>query len=134
MCYTRTVLNVRKLAAIDLHFLGPKFILVEFALGLLGLLGLGMLTLRSGMNAHSIRLAGLGAYMVTVGVNYLPLLLHAIEMAKHGSAHDEIAAELRDRPAALRKYRRQSITILIPFAVLILAMYQELERKRVRTT
>jgi hypothetical protein len=31
------VLNVRKLAAIDLHFLGPKMILAEFGLGVAGL-------------------------------------------------------------------------------------------------
>jgi len=40
------VLNIRKLAAIDLHFLGPYVILTEFALGVVGPVMLGLFTLR----------------------------------------------------------------------------------------
>jgi hypothetical protein len=40
------MLNVRKLAAIDLAFLGSKTIPTEFALGVAGSTSLGILTLR----------------------------------------------------------------------------------------
>jgi hypothetical protein len=46
-----------------------------------------------------------GAYMLAVGINYLALLLHAISIARRGSAQKEIADELGDRRAAFRKYR-----------------------------
>ena len=43
------MINVRKLAAVDLYFLGPKIILAEFGLGVPLMLALGILSLRSGL-------------------------------------------------------------------------------------
>ncbi len=120
------MLNVRKLSAIDLYFLGPKLIVAEFGLGAVALGAFGLLTLRAGIHQqHGVRLMAWGIYMLTVGINYVPLLLHAVGIARRGIAEKEIADELRDRRAASRKYRRQSLLILLPLVVLILAIVQE---------
>src|ERR1700732_398278 len=112
------MLNIRKLAAIDLEFLGPKLILTEFGLGALGSALVGILTLRAGIyRFHSPRMIVLGAYLLFLGINYVPLLLHAIDMVCHGGAGQEIADELGDKRAAFRKYRRQSLLLLLPLLV-----------------
>jgi hypothetical protein len=125
------VLNVRKLAAIDLYFLGSKFILAEFGLGMAGLGALGWFTLRAGIRReHGAWLIAWGLYMLGLGINYVPLFLHAISIARRGRAREEIADELGDRRGAARKYRRQSLVILIPMVVLVLATMQELRRRQ----
>src|SRR5689334_10323179 len=125
------MLNVRKLAALDLHSFGPRFILAEFGLGVLGLAALGLLMLRSGLqHGYSITPIFLGAYMLALNVNYVPLLIYAIGLARSDGATTEIADELGDLKAAFRKYRRQSLFILLPFAVLIASVRQELQRRR----
>ena len=122
---------VRKLAAIDLEFLGPKVILTEFGLGVLGSMTLGILSMRAGFHRfHSARMTLFGAYLLFLGINYLPLLLHAIDMARHGSARQEIADELGNKRATFRKYRRQSLFLLLPLVVPIAAIVQEMHRKR----
>ena len=124
------MLNVRKLAALDLYFLGPKVILVEFGLGVVGLVALGLFSLHAGIQReHGATFIAWGIYMVGVGINYLPLLLHAISITRRGSAQKETADELGDRRAAFRKYRRQSLFILIPLAVMVLAVVQELQQR-----
>jgi|SRR5271165_115934 len=125
------MLNVRKLAAIDLRFLGAKVILVEFGLGVVGSAALGALTLRAGIQRfHSSRMTLFGAYLLLLGVNYVPLLLHAVSLVRAGSAHQEIAGELGDQRAAMRKYRRQSLFLLLPLIVPIAAIVQEIQRRR----
>jgi len=125
------MLDVRKLAAIDLSFLGPKIILVEFGLGAAGLVALGLLSLRAGIQRErGATFIAWGIYMLGVGINYLPLLLHAISITRRGSAQKEIAEELGDRRAAFRKYRRQSLFILIPLAVMVLAVVQKVQQRR----
>jgi len=124
------MLNVRKLAALDLYFLGPKVILVEFGLGAVGLVALGLFSLRAGIpHERGATFIAWGIYMLGVGINYLPLLLNAISITRRGSARKEIADELGDRRAAFRKYRRQSLFILIPLAVMVLAVVQEVQQR-----
>ena len=101
------MLNVRKLVAIDLYFLRPKFILAEFGVGVVALNAFGLLTLRAGIRQeHGVRLMVSGTFMVAVGMNYVPLLLDAIDIARRRTAEKEIADELRERRATLRGYRR----------------------------
>jgi len=127
------VVDVRKLAAIDLHFLGPKVILTEFALGVLGPVVLGLLTLR-GAARHSWPwgLTLFGAYLLSLGVNYIPLLMHAVDLVRSRNASAEIAEELSERAAAFRKYRRQSLLLLVPLVVPIAAIAQEQEMRTTR--
>jgi hypothetical protein len=125
------MLNVRKLAAIDLRFLGAKIILAEFGLGVVGPAVLGVATLRAGIQRfHSPGMVIFGAYLLSLGVNYVPLLLHAISLVRDGSAHQEIASELDDPRAAMRKYRRQSLFLLLPLVIPIAAVAQEIQRSR----
>jgi hypothetical protein len=69
-------------------------------------------------------------YLLLLGINYVPLLLHAISMARQGSARQEIAGELGDKRAAMRKYRRQSLFLLLPLLIPIAAVLQEIRRDR----
>jgi len=124
------VLNVRQLAALDLYFLGPTIILVEFGLGAVGLVDLGLFSLRASIQRERrATFVAWGAYMLGVGINYLPLLLHAISITRRGSAQKEIADELGDRRSGFSKYRRQSLFILIPLGVVVLAVVQEVQRR-----
>jgi hypothetical protein len=86
------VIDIRRLAAVDIAFLGSRFILVEFSIGAFGSLSLGVLTL---VRTHSLGGTVFGAYLLCIGVNYLPLLVHAIDLARHGTARQEIADELQ---------------------------------------
>jgi hypothetical protein len=72
------VIDFRKLAAVDIAFLGPRLILAEFSIGVFGPLALGVLTL---VRRHSVGGIALGSYLLSVGINYMPLLLHALVTA-----------------------------------------------------
>jgi hypothetical protein len=112
------MINARKLAAIDLYFLGPKIILLEFGLGVPIMLALGVLSLRVGLfRTQATWQILLGAYLLFLAINYLPMLWCAIDIVRRGSAAAELGDELQDRPAAMRKYRRQSLWLLVPLAV-----------------
>lgn len=125
------MLNVRKLAAIDLHLLGSKIIVTELGLGVIGLTVVGWLTLRAGIRSgHGAWFIFSGLYMLGLGMNYVPLLVQATNLAIRKTATQEIADELSDRVAAARKYRRQSVLILVSLLVVVLAIIQELQRRR----
>jgi len=65
-----------------------------------------------------------------LGINYVPLLIHAISMVRDGIALNEIGRELKDKRAAFRKYRRQSLLLVVPMVVPIAAIVQEIRRRR----
>lgn len=119
------VIDFRKLAAVDIAFLGSRLILAEFSIGVLGSLALGLLTL---LRSHSVGGIALGSYFLFIGINYVPLLLYAIRIVRLDSVRDEVAEEGADRRAMFRKYRRLSLLLLVPLAVPILALISELQR------
>ena len=126
------VIKVRKLAAIDLYILGPYVIVTEFALGVAGPMALGAFTLRMASKQEwPLGLTSFGGYLLLLGVNYIPMLLHAIDLVRSRSASSEIADDLSDRRAAFRKYRRQSLYLLVPLVVPLLAILQQ---RKDRTT
>ena len=51
------MLNVRKLAALDLFFLAPMIILVEVGLGAVGLVALGLFSLRLNAVPRGLRMS-----------------------------------------------------------------------------
>jgi len=65
-----------------------------------------------------------GVYLILIGINYLPLLLHAIDISRRGTAQQEISEELRNRTHASQKYRRQSLLLLVPLMILVVAILQ----------
>jgi hypothetical protein len=115
------MLDARKLAAVDISFLGARLIVTEFAVGVFGPLALGALTLHK---SHSGGGVVLGLYLLFIGVNYVPLLFHAIDLARHGTAREEIADEVADKRSMFRKYRRQSLLLLVPLIVPLSACFR----------
>ncbi len=131
----RRIINVRKLAALDIAFHGPRFILIEFALGVFGCAALGLFSIYFGFfhgPNRSLFAAILGCFLLWVALNYVPLLLYAISIVRSKSAHQEVAYELAHKDRYAVRYTIQSTLLLIPFAMLILAVYQETigEQKR----
>ena len=114
--------SVRKLAAIDIAFLGPTFVILEFALGVFGGLALGVF---AAFRARSAFGALIAAYLLSISINYVPLVAHAVSLRDRKRAREEIAEELTPDPRrAMRKYRRRSLLLLIPLVVPILAVAQ----------
>ena len=109
-------LNVRKLVALDMSFLGTRIIVAEYAAGVLLCGALGILSLRKGALI-------LGVPLLWVGLNYVPLFLHSVDLARRGSARQEVAAELAE-PSKARSYSWRQLWILVPFAVVALATAQ----------
>ena len=120
------VLNARKLAAIDLVFLGPKVIIVEFAIGILFSAALGVFVLLRGHG--SLVQVVLGLYLISIGINYVPMLIYAIAISKANSARAELGSELDNQRAAMAKYRRQSLWLLVPLSVPVVVITQTRKR------
>jgi hypothetical protein len=116
------MIQIRKLAAVDLAYLGPRIILPEFAFGVIGPLVLGTLTL---WRAHSLGGRLFGAYLIMIGINYLPLLIHAIDIARQDSALRELEDEPHNRRELFWKYRRESLWILVPLAIAFTALVKK---------
>jgi hypothetical protein len=82
--------NPRKLAAIDIAFLGYRFVLAEYATGVFFSAALALFVLYRG---HSFWQVLLGIYLVCLGINYLPILACAVSMASKEAARAELGAE-----------------------------------------
>jgi hypothetical protein len=111
------LIDLRKLAAIDIFFLGSKLILGEFAAGVLLSTALGIFVLLRG---HTFWQVVLGAYLICLGINYVPMFFYAVAITRQQSARGELAGELADKRKAMSKYRHQSLVLLIPLAAPIL--------------
>lgn len=121
------MLNTRKLAAVDLAFLGPRVILPEFFLGVVGPIALGIWTIAKFRSIGGILF---GVYLFLIGVNYIPLLWHATRLVKRGTAHDEISSEDDDKRQMFRKYRQQSLLLLVPLIVPAVAVWERTRAKK----
>jgi len=116
--------NLRKLAAIDIVFLGYKFVVAEYAVGVFFSAALGLFVL---YRAHSFWQLVLGIYLTSLGLNYIPMLSYTLSLANKESAQAELGSELSDKAAAMSKYRRQSLLLLVPLAAPILAILRHQE-------
>lgn len=120
-----SLINIRKLVALDMLLHGRPFILVESGLGTLLLLGLGFQQIAAGL-AGSYASLLIGFYLVLTGVNYLLLLIYAVIIAKQNSARDEAESELQSKS----KYNRQQFLLLVPLLVFLVGVKQELDGLR----
>ena len=111
-------MDLRKLAAIDIAFLGRKVIVAEFAAGVVLSTALGLFVLVRG---HSFWQILLGVYFLCLGINYAPMFAYAMAIPTRDHAREEMADELADRGRAMSKYRRQSMLLLVPLLAPILA-------------
>lgn len=129
------VINIRKLAALDLVFHGPRFVLIEFGGALVLTIGLAALSLRSAFSGPGQPIvweAVLGVLLASIGANYVPLLIHAVSLVRSGAAREEVAAELDDAPLSQRRYGSQQFLLVVPFAVLAIAIAQALGHRNSR--
>lgn len=113
------LIEVRKLAAVDMAWLGPRIIIIEYAAGVILPLALGFLTLRSTQTL-------LGVWLLTIAANYVPLLLYAVSIARLGSVEAEGGPEIKHA----RRYGFQQVIILVPCLVILIAIVQEIQRQK----
>lgn len=126
------VINVRKLAALDIVFHGPTFILIEFGLGIFGCAALGLFSLYFGLFHRpdpSLFAVLMGCFLLWIALNYVPLFLYAITIVRRKSAQQEVAFELEHKGRYAGRYTLQSTLLLVPFAMLVLAVSQELRKR-----
>ena len=103
------VVNLRELAAIELRFLNRTFVLLEYAFGVILLCGIGLLGLIHS-RGHSLFMW----YLVSIGVNYIPLFYYAVLLVR--SKGDEVE---RARRSDMARLRRQQLWLLVPLAGLV---------------
>jgi len=117
------LINVRKLVALDITLHGPRFIMVEFGVGTPAILAVG------GYLAATGQLV-LGVYLLLTGINYIPLLIYVVLIVRGGTAAEEVAGGLSQDRHYVRKYSTQQLLIFVPFAVILLTVFQELTEPR----
>lgn len=93
--------SVRKLAAIDILFLGFKFAFVEYVFGVLFSIALGVFVLFRG---HTTGQIALGIYLLSLGINYVPMVVYTLSIANKQNAVAELGDELNDKSRAMSKY------------------------------
>jgi hypothetical protein len=71
----------------------------------------------------------LGLYLISLGVNYIPMLIYAIAITRAKSARSELDSELGNRHLAMKKYRGQALWLLVPLVV-PLAVFSQSQRHR----
>ena len=119
MCSSDHVIDPRKLAAIHIATLGPTFAMGNFAGTALLCLSLGALIL---WHADSGKLITFGFYFVSLCINFAVMFFYALEFNNRQSARAEIGDELNNKRGAMAEYRRQSIYLLLPMVVPIVAL------------
>jgi len=122
------IIEVRKLAAVDMAWLGARIITAEYALGILLPLALGIFSLRAGLGASrpSLWQVGLGVWLLGIACNYVPLFLYAVSIGRAGTLKAEGEPEIAHAP----RYGAQQVMILVPLLVVALALMQESSRRR----
>ncbi len=126
------IITIRKLAALDIVFHGPKLILAEFAFGVFFTGALGLFLTYAGFVTGHFRVpwvALLGCYLLLLAINYVPLLLYGITIVRRKSAQEEVAFELTQKERYGRKYTVQSFLLLLPLVVPVLAIVQEWQKQ-----
>lgn len=125
-------ITIRKLVALDLVLHGAGLIIGEFTFAVVLCGALSILSLASFLreSVHPLFALALAGYLFGVGLNYVPLLLYALYMARHKSAQQEAAFELEHKNIFARKYSLQSLwLLLIPFASVVLATWQAVRKR-----
>jgi hypothetical protein len=100
------MVNPRELAAAELRFLNRTFVLLEYGFAIILLCGISLLGLIHS-RGHSLFMW----YLVSVGVNYIPLFYYAVLLLR--SKGDEVQAVRR---SDMSRLRRQQLWLLVPFA------------------
>jgi hypothetical protein len=123
-------MDVRRLAAIDMHGLHGtvrrrRIILAEFLGGAVGGVAIGLVLLLSGSDAPLPLV--LGAWALGIGINYVPLAIHAIDFSRGGRLEAELAGV--DIPAELRHYTITQFWIAVPALFAVLSVVRAARRR-----
>jgi hypothetical protein len=110
------MINLRKLVALDMVIHGERFIVAEFAAGIVLPLIPGLLSIRSFW----------GLWLVGIAMNYVPLFIYAVSIARAGTAKEEGQSELEQ----IKRYGIQQVIILVPLLVLGLTLIQEVRHQQ----
>ena len=121
--------NVRKLAAFNLYYRNGRAALYEFGFAVFGLEGLGVLAVFFPPK-HSLPVEAIGAYLIILGIDYLPLFAYGLALSRQGDMRKEITGELADESRFKRKYGVQQALVMVPLAIPSLALSQALRRNR----
>ncbi len=125
------MINVRKLVAWDIAILGYRFILAEFTAGVVLPVLLSLFIL---LRSHSFWQEALALYFASLGINYVPLWLHALAIGRRRSTPAEVEGELAHRTKSGLRYTAQSLLLLVPFLIPMVAVVQALTSKTKRLT
>jgi len=112
-------------------FHGRRFIVAEFGAGVLFAGALGVLSMVQGWRLLDRGVTWqlvLGGALLWIALNYVPLFIHALDLARHGTARDEVAAELSDLQVA-RSYAWRQLWILVPLGVVAQDLMQRSARR-----
>src|SRR6516164_4009607 len=117
------MIELRKLAALEMAWLGARVIVTEYALGVMLSLVVGIFSLRAGLGQQDLVnwQTILGTWLVTISANYVPLFIYAVVIARAGTVQKEGLPEV----AHAARYRIQQAIILVPLFVVLLALIQE---------
>ena len=126
MAYPDHVIDPRKLAAIHIATMGPPFVIGNFAGTALVCLSLGAFIL---WRADSYQQFTFGFYFSSLGINYMLMLFYAFEINNRESACAEIGYEVNKQHGAMAEYRRQTIYLLLPLVVPIVALQRRYKSK-----
>ena len=125
------LINIRKLAALDIVFHGPRLILAEFIVAVVGGGAFGALGLVAFFRnpAHPFAQVFVGCILSWIAINYVTLLLYSFSIIRHKSAEREVAFELEHKSYYARKYTTQSFLLVLPLVVPMLAIIQEAKQR-----
>ena len=116
------MINIRKLAAVDMALHGRWLITGEFAFGVLLGLGLAIYFLPYVWLWWA---AALAVWLLGIAVNYVPLLIYAILIGRAGTMEQEARPEM----ARIGRYNVQQILLFVPFLIGAAALVQEWRKR-----
>lgn len=122
-------IDVRRLAAIDMWGTAGtirrrRIIAFEFVASLVVGFAIGFLLLLNGRSAFSYAVA---AVVFGIGLNYLPLSWHALQLTPKGRLESELDGV--DKMAELRRYAALQFWLLMPYLFLWWGIVQGLARR-----
>ena len=117
------LINIRKLAALDVSLNGWMPITAEFFFGVFGLMMLGILFFDT----------IIGVYLLLASFNYVPLLVYALQIGNQRNAKKEARIELsklkKYGPKGIRNYNLQQLICFVPLSIVIISILQEFLKK-----
>ena len=122
------MINIRKIVAVDMVLHGTRFILAEFAIGVILPLVIGLISIFPGIFgfAQSGLQTVIGYWMLGIAVNYIPLFIYAVLIARAGTVKAEGEPEL----VHIKRYNIQQLIVFIPLLIAIVALVQEVQRQK----